>query len=315
MILQPLFIILADFNIWKDHTAAITLIYLTWAIMVVPQSWVLYSRLHLVVNDTRKLNILMIVLGFTSVILSVPTIITGILLVSIGSVNPDNPGHEKNIMTCPLTTVTHIKQTSHPSLSKAYSIWSRLEMTIFFVQETSMNAVYIWQARRLLHSSSVLTPPGTSKRTLVLHHLIASNLLVIILDAALLGIQFASFFNLQGSFKPLVYGIKLKVEFAILNRLVQSVQRERKGSGDSSGNMWFGRGGNSGPRSRPFHESTKNYSARPEAHGEEIGMVPLRTTTGIWPNHSHDSQNLMIMGNAESPETHDTRYRGQQQIS
>lgn len=222
---------------------------------------------------------------------------------------------KRNIVTCPLTTVPRIKQTSQPSLSMAYSIWSRLEMTIFFVQETSMNAVYIWQARKLLHSSSVLTPPGTSKRTLVLHHLIASNLLVIILDAALLGIQFASFFNLQGSFKPLVYGIKLKVEFAILNRLVQSVQRERKGSGDSSGNMWFGRGGNSGPRSRPFHESTKNYSARPEAHGEEIGMVPLRTTTGIWPNHSHDSQNLMIMGNAESPETHDTRYRGQQQIS
>ncbi|KAI7776507.1 hypothetical protein LA080_004852 [Diaporthe eres] len=206
VILQPLYIVLADFNIWRNHTAAITFIYLTWVIMVVPQSWVLYSRLHLVVHNNSKLNTLMIVLCFTSVILTVPTVVMGILL-----------------------------QTSHPSLSRAYSIWSRLEMTLFFIQETSMNAAYMWQARKMLHSSSILTPPGAGKHNLVLYHLIFSNLLVILLDAALLGIQCASFFNLQGSFKPLVYGIKLKVEFAILNRLVQSVQRERKESGDGSG--------------------------------------------------------------------------------
>lgn len=87
MILQPLFIILADFNIWKDHTAAITFIYLTWVIMVVPQSWVLYSRLHLVVHNNSKLNMLMIILCFTSVILTVPTVVMGILLVSTSSAN------------------------------------------------------------------------------------------------------------------------------------------------------------------------------------------------------------------------------------
>lgn len=89
MILQPLFIVLADFNIWRDHTAAITFIYLTWVIMVVPQSWVLYSRLHLVVHNNDKLNMLMIILCFTSVILSLPTIVMGILLVSTSSVNLD----------------------------------------------------------------------------------------------------------------------------------------------------------------------------------------------------------------------------------
>lgn len=187
-------------------------------------------------------------------------------------------------------------------------------MTIFFIQETSMNAVYIWKARKMLHSSSILSSPGASKNVLVLHHLVFSNLLVIALDAVLLGIQFASFFHLQGSFKPLVYGIKLKVEFAILNRLVQSVQRERKTSGDGSGSMWIGRGGGSGPRSRPFHANSKN-SAQPEVHGEEIGMVPMGGAgTGIWPNQSHESQNFMIARNPESVTTYDARYRGQQQI-
>ena len=39
---QPLAIILADFGVWKDHLAAIVIIYLSWWIMVVPQSFVLY---------------------------------------------------------------------------------------------------------------------------------------------------------------------------------------------------------------------------------------------------------------------------------
>lgn len=186
-------------------------------------------------------------------------------------------------------------------------------MTTFFIQETSMNTIYIWQARNLLRSSSILSSSGARKQNLVFHHLIFSNLLVIVLDAVLLGIQFASFFNLQGSFKPLVYGIKLKVEFAILNRLVLTVQRERQGSGDGSGSIWFGRGGNSAPPSRPWYIGSKN-STHPEARGEEIGMVPLGSGPGIWPNQSQDSENLMIVRDAESVAVSEARYRYQRQI-
>lgn len=46
-ILQSLFIILADFGVWTNLKGSITMIYLTWLIMVPPQSWVLFSRLHL----------------------------------------------------------------------------------------------------------------------------------------------------------------------------------------------------------------------------------------------------------------------------
>lgn len=48
VILETLFIILADFGVWTDLKWSITMIYLTWFMMVVPQSWVLYSRLHLI---------------------------------------------------------------------------------------------------------------------------------------------------------------------------------------------------------------------------------------------------------------------------
>ncbi|KAL7629083.1 hypothetical protein AAE478_000601 [Parahypoxylon ruwenzoriense] len=36
--LQPLFIVLADFDVWTNLKGSITMIYLTWLITVVPQS-------------------------------------------------------------------------------------------------------------------------------------------------------------------------------------------------------------------------------------------------------------------------------------
>lgn len=83
VILQPLFIILADFGVWRHLVGSITMIYLTWLIMVVPQSWVLYSRLHLIMHEETALRWIKIVLLFNSVVFSVPTIVIGIFAVSV----------------------------------------------------------------------------------------------------------------------------------------------------------------------------------------------------------------------------------------
>ncbi|KAI3400888.1 hypothetical protein diail_1579 [Diaporthe ilicicola] len=204
VILQTLFIVLADFGVWKDLKGSITMIYLSWFIMVVPQSWVLYSRLHLIMHKDTVLRWVMAVLVFDSIIFSVPTIIMGILSQAT-SIDPD--------------------------LFRIYTVWDRLQTTAFFVQETSLSILYIWQTRKflrdttllqnLMHSSS--SQAAVDKRPL-LYQLIYTNLLVIVLDIALLGIQYANQFYLQGAFKPCVYGIKLKVEFVILNRLIKSLQ-------------------------------------------------------------------------------------------
>jgi hypothetical protein len=57
--------------------------------MVVPQSWVLYSRLHLIVHNQRLLRWLRGVLIFNSVVFSVPTIVVGILAVSLDALDDD----------------------------------------------------------------------------------------------------------------------------------------------------------------------------------------------------------------------------------
>ena len=79
--LQTLFIILADFSLWKNSLGAISMIYLSWSIMVVPQSWVLYSRLHLIVHNQPVLRSIRWALVFNSIVFSVPTIVAGIIAV------------------------------------------------------------------------------------------------------------------------------------------------------------------------------------------------------------------------------------------
>ncbi|KAF2108377.1 hypothetical protein BDV96DRAFT_504635 [Lophiotrema nucula] len=198
---QPLAIILADFGVWKDHLAAIVIIYLSWWAMVVPQSFVLYSRLYLVMSNTTRLRwVLYVIIGVT-VVFSFPTIIIGILA-----------------------------QTSmKASLGPPYLIWDKIQLTVFFVQETVLSLLYIVQTRKHLKSSSMLHHDDKSSRD-VFNHLIWVNVLVIFLDCSLLALSYANFFYVQSAYKPCVYGVKLRVEFAILNKLIATVQRSSKQS-------------------------------------------------------------------------------------
>ncbi|KAI3338599.1 integral membrane protein [Ustulina deusta] len=210
IITQTLFIILADFEVWTDLKGSITFIYLSWILMVVPQSWVLYSRLYLLMQHDNMLRWVRAALIFTSIVFGITTIPLGIL-----------------------------SQTVQPSLTPINAIWDRLQTTVFFAQETALSILYIWQTRKHLrdispllqqsHSSldSATARAKTSKTKTMLQHLIYINILIISLDLALLGVQYASLFYLQGAFKPAIYGVKLKLEFVVLNRLVKSISHRK----------------------------------------------------------------------------------------
>lgn len=91
VMLQPLFIILADFGVWNDAVPSIVMIYLTWLMMVIPQSWVLYSRLHLLMRMESVLGAIKYVLIFNSIVFSIPTMVIGTLAVS---------GHPSSFASC-----------------------------------------------------------------------------------------------------------------------------------------------------------------------------------------------------------------------
>ncbi|XWX01269.1 hypothetical protein V2A60_009295 [Cordyceps javanica] len=233
VILQPVFIILADFAVWKDPVPSIAMIYLTWFIMVIPQSWVLYSRLHLLMHTDSVLRVIKYVLIFNSVVFSIPTMVIGTIAQA--------------------TTI-------NPSLTSFNLVWDRVQLVVYFVQETALSVLYIFQTRKYLKGRAPLrqrawsTPstagaapgPGPSRQTsqesAVLWQLIWANTVIIALDITLLGIQCADLFHLQGAFKPCVYGVKLKLEFVILNRLISTVRQP-------SSDVFYS--GSAGPDGRP----------------------------------------------------------------
>jgi hypothetical protein len=83
VLIQPLTILLADFEVITNLYASIILIYLSWWIMVIPQSLVLYSRLHLVMRDVKYLRWVLYMIIFNTIVFSIPTIIMGVIAVSL----------------------------------------------------------------------------------------------------------------------------------------------------------------------------------------------------------------------------------------
>lgn len=118
-----------------------------------------------------------------------------------------------------------------------------MQLVVFFVQETALSILYIFQTRKFLRGRAALqeqswsSPSGlnsgertqSKEQKAVLWQLIFANTLIIALDITLLGIQCANLFHLQGAFKTCVYGIKLKLEFIILNRLISTIRQPASG--------------------------------------------------------------------------------------
>ncbi|KAI1775425.1 integral membrane protein [Hypoxylon cercidicola] len=273
VVLQSLFIVLADFNVWKNPKGAITMIYLTWFMMVVPQSWILYSRLHLIMQDGKGLKRVRAVLLVDSIVFSVPTIVIGILA-----------------------------QVTLPSLFSFNLVWDRLQFVVFFVQETALSTLYIYQARKYLQSTSLLhTPSITSSATLsrttdvfqrrnVLYRLIYINVFIIVLDIVLLGINSADLFYLQGAFKPCVYGVKLKAEFVILNSLIETTRRH------GSSNMSDPNSNDTNPRGiwgKPTPTAHEAWSSG-EPSGHHVQLTNVGSGSG---RHipSRDSQHPILV--------------------
>ncbi|EEY22502.1 integral membrane protein [Verticillium alfalfae VaMs.102] len=176
-----------------------TLILIGWCTMITGQSVVLYSRLHIVMLNQTRLRLVLIMIITNAVWLHLP-----IIVLVYGS-NSANPG--------PFV---------HP-----YSVYEKIQLSVFFLQEIIISALYIWETTKRLRLEKSIGNMGTRK---VMNHLIYVNLLVVFLDVSILALEFANLFDIQTAWKPLVYSAKLKLEFSILNRLVQLTRNSRNGS-------------------------------------------------------------------------------------
>ncbi|OJZ80317.1 hypothetical protein ASPFODRAFT_148037 [Aspergillus luchuensis CBS 106.47] len=210
--------ILKDFNLVDNSIPYfyVTLIVVGWCAMVTGQSMVLYSRLHLVVRHHVVLRVVLGMIVCDIFLLQVPTII-----LCYGANSP-----------------------SSANFAIPYAVYERIQVTVFFIQECIISGVYIFETFRLLRSEDEVLE-GTHReaaRRLMLH-LIIMNIIVILLDIAILVLQWAGWYASQTAVKGFIYSVKLKLEFDILNQLVAFVYHSHTSNsvGDaesSSRNIW-----------------------------------------------------------------------------
>lgn len=163
--------------------------------MVVGQSIVLWSRLHLITQNEKLLKGVLWGIIINSFLMGVPTIVMIYMTNAIGS----------------------------QDYVHGYSIMERIQMTAFSIQELLISAVYLREVHHLL---KIVYQDRTRK---LMWELVAINVTIIILDIALLSVEFANLYEIQITLKGMVYSIKLKLEFGVLSKLVKII-RTRKDS-------------------------------------------------------------------------------------
>lgn len=160
-----------------------------WWAMVTGQSLVMYSRLYLVVRNRRKIRWVLVMIITNVFVLHLPV---SILFLA--------------------SNITHSTQ-----VIDAFNIYERIQLVGFLIQEAIISGLYVWEATHGL--KPLLDMKGREGKKMI-HHLIILFAITVLLDISLILTEFTNNFHIQTTYKPVVYSIKLKFEFIILNELI-----------------------------------------------------------------------------------------------
>jgi hypothetical protein len=184
------------FQICRNSYTNITIITIGGVSMVLGQSVVLYSRLHLVVDDRRTIRwiLKMIILSFF-------------------------------LFTVPPTVLNYGSNSLHPQpFLRPFEIYEKIMLFGFAIQELIISSLYMWETRKMMR---LITPNSTDTARRVMKHLIYINILIILMDISIIGTELGGAHVIQTTYKSAVYSVKLKLEFPVLNQLRTIVKRGR----------------------------------------------------------------------------------------
>jgi hypothetical protein len=158
---------------------------------------VLYSRLHLVVQSQKTLRLVLAMIIVDAVLFHTPII------------------------------VFLMGQTIHKDWDPYVTPFEYTQVVGFSIQETIISCIYILRTTKFLKSGY------SNQLRKVTTMLIAVQVLVVLMDIALLIIDCIGMFTLKAVLHPFAYGVKLKIEFAVLNLLLNLVKH-----GGTAGNFF-----------------------------------------------------------------------------
>ncbi|KAL6405557.1 hypothetical protein AUP68_11316 [Ilyonectria robusta] len=229
----------------------ITFAQIGWTLLVSGQSMVLYSRLHLVLNDPKILRTLLWIIILNGIVWH-----TSMTVVVFGS--------------------SFSPTQSQAGFNSIFNILEKVQMSCFCLQEFTLSGLYIWKAWDILRTAL------SSQRRLI-WQLFAINVFIMIIDITLLAIEYKSLFLWEQGVKVVTYSIKLKLEFAILGQLIEFLQhRGGTGSGGQSNHATGAFVKLSGCRSQMRDGNTRSTATRPEAiHMEDMKPSTSATTTTL----------------------------------
>ena len=195
------------FQIIQNDFVNVAFITIGWWAMVTGQSFVLYSRLHLIVLHEKLLRRILWMIIVDAIILHIPT----------------------TVLTFGSNASTDTAQFVH-----GYNVMEKIQMTGFCIQEFIISGIYLWECVKYLRTDEQVK----SRKTI--YELFYINMLIIMMDLSLLGLEYANLYILEIIIKGAVYSVKLKLEFAILGKLVQYVKQLPTGQlTDAAGSEGF----------------------------------------------------------------------------
>jgi hypothetical protein len=180
--------------------------------LVTGQSLVLYSRLHVVLGQANQkiLASVKYMIIINALVFHVSTIV-----VLFGA----------------------YYATQQTAFADAYKYIEKIQMTGFTLQELILSGLYVWKTLDIIRATSTASTVDAvmrKRRTArIMWQLFSINVLIVVMDVALLVIEYQDRHVFQQALKGVIYSVKLKMEFAILSKLVALTSRDG-GSGSNA---------------------------------------------------------------------------------
>lgn len=172
-------------------------------VMVTGQSLVLYSRLHLVLYNRCTLCGVLCMIVASCLLLQIPATVIACAYTYSEHHTPSNTDRQARFLG-------------------AYKVMGKIAATGVSLQEIIISGLYIRETVKLLR----LNPGRTRYR--IMRRLIAINALMIMMDLVCVALEYANLWYIRTSLIATLDSIKLKLEFAVLRKLVEIAQAHRR---------------------------------------------------------------------------------------
>lgn len=180
--------ILEIYHLSAKSSLFVTIIVIGWISIVSGQAMALYSKLHYLVKNPGTLRILFAMIIVNGTIGHIP------IIAMIYGAESGNPA-------------AYIQ----PRL-----FYEKVQVTILFLQSVAISGMYIFHSiKPLLEDSGT----HTMRFLRLFKELIFLNILLILIDLSILALEWSGLSTISTVYKAVAYGIKLKLEYSILNRL------------------------------------------------------------------------------------------------